>query len=444
MTQVVRRARKLRICIITPGALGSNPRVVKEAQALHEGGNDVTVIATRTLAHVDRRDEAVLAEAPWRAQRLDFTVRGGAWRLRRAAQIGHALAFSTTRCADLAGRAFSAFTGPLTAAAKRLPADLYIAHYPAALPAAVMAARRHGALYAFDAEDFHIGDWPDEPAHQSKRYLVRAIEERHLPGCAYLTAASPGIADAYQQAYGIARPMVVLNVFPRAQAPPNPTPRGTVEPGPSVYWFSQTIGPDRGLECAVRAIGRARVRPHLYLRGSPASGFLDRLQSIAAEAGAAGRLHILTPAAPSEMERLAASYDVGFAGETGQTASRRIALTNKLFTYLLAGLPVVMSDIPAHRAFAPEAGNAARLYNTEDSDSLAAALDSLLEDPELLAAARAAAFHLGQTRFNWDVEKAKLLETVGAVLASGTDGARSAPDEMREYLTPASPVPRAP
>ena len=78
--------RKLRICIVTPGALGSNPRVVKEAQALHEGGNDVTVIATRTLALVDRRDEAVLAAAPWRAQRLDFTLRGGAWRLRRAAQ----------------------------------------------------------------------------------------------------------------------------------------------------------------------------------------------------------------------------------------------------------------------------------------------------------------------------------------------------------------------
>ena len=133
------------------------------------------------------------------------------------------------------------------------------------------------------------------------------------------------------------------------------------------------------------------------------------MQTIAAAAGAAGRLHILSPAAPSEMERLAASYDVGFVGETGQTASRRVALTNKLFTYLLAGLPVVMSDIPAHRAFAPEAGDAARHYTTDDVESLAAALDSLLGDTALLAAARAAAFRLGQTRFNWDVEKAKLL-----------------------------------
>lgn len=432
--------RKFRICIVTPGALGSNPRVVKEAQALHEGGNDVTVIATRTLAHVDRRDEAVLAAAPWQAQRLDFTVRGGAWRLRRAAQIGHALAFSMSKRAGLASRGFSPFTGQLAAAAKLVPADLYIGHYPAALPAAAAAARHHGARYAFDAEDFHLGDWPDQPAHQGQRRLVHAIEGRYLPDCAYVTAASSGIADAYVEAYGIVRPAVVLNVFPREQAPANPTPSGTAEPGPSVYWFSQTIGPDRGLECAVEAIGRARTRPHLYLRGTPASGFIERLQTMAAAASAADRLHILSPAAPSEMERLAASYDVGFSGEPGHSRNNRTALGNKLFTYLLAGLPVVMSDIPAHRAFAPEAGDAARVYITGDADSLAAALDSLLGDPPLLAAARAAAFRLGQMRFNWDVEKAKLVEKVGAVLASRYDGAPCAMDEVRDYAAPTWPT----
>ena len=101
------------------------------------------------------------------------------------------------------------------AAAKRVPADLYIAHYPAALPAAAIAARRHGALYAFDAEDFHLGDWPEGPgASSSKRRLIRAIEGRYLPGCAYVTAASPGIADAYAEAYGIARPTVAAECLP--------------------------------------------------------------------------------------------------------------------------------------------------------------------------------------------------------------------------------------
>lgn len=408
--------RRLRVCIVTPGALGSNPRVVKEAQALHDAGYEVAVVATRTLAHVDSRDDTILSTAGWRSLRLDFRARGMIWRLRRAAQLACAGAFRVTNNPQLADRAFSPFTGSLAAAVKREAADLYIAHYPAALPAVARAAHHHRAIYAFDAEDFHLGDWPEEPVHHNKRRTVRAIEASYLPSCAYVTAASPGIASAYVGAYGIPRPTVVLNVFPLAHTTLGPTPAGAVEPGPSVYWFSQTIGPDRGLECAVQAIAHARTRPHLYLRGSPAVGFIDRLEQIAAPIGVADRLHILPPAAPNEMSTLAAAYDVGLSSETGHSPNRRVALTNKLFTYLLGGLPVVMSDIAAHCALAPDLGTASFLYAKEDAVSLAKALDILLGDPAALAAARTAAFHLGQTRFNWEVEKVKFLERVGTVL----------------------------
>jgi glycosyltransferase involved in cell wall biosynthesis len=398
----------MRICIITPGALGSTPRVVKEAEALYEDGNDVTVIATRTLAAVDLRDDSVLAMSGWRVRRLDLRSRRLRWRY-RICQIAYKHAFAMTGYGRFATRGANAFTGPLIAAAKRVPADLYIAHYPAALPAAAISARKHDALYAFDAEDFHLGDWPEDRRHEPKRRLIRAIEGRYLGGCAYITAAAPGIADAYVKAYAVNRPTVVLNVFPCAQGPARPTLAGSVLAGPSVYWFSQTIGPDRGLECAVLAIGRSRARPHLYLRGSPASGFVERLRTIAVEAGVADRLHILPQALPSEMERLAARYDLGLSAEPGHTPNNRIALGNKLFSYLLAGVPVVMSDVPAHYAFASETGAAGRLYRINDADSLAAALDAILSDAAVLAAARAAAFRLGQTRFNWDVEKAILL-----------------------------------
>jgi glycosyltransferase involved in cell wall biosynthesis len=413
--------RKTRICILSPGALGSNPRVVKEAETLHERGYNVTVISTRTLPHVDCRDDAVLAESGWRALRLDFRARGMVWRLRRAAQSVYAGAFRVTRQGGFADYGCSAFTGPLIAAAARVPADLYIAHYPAALPAAAAAARQCGSLYAFDAEDFHLGDWPEDRAHDDMRQLVRAVEARRLPGCAYVSAASPGIADAYAQTYGIPRPTVLLNVFPRAQAPSGPTPAGTVTKGPSVYWFSQTIGSRRGLETAVRAIARARTRPNLYLRGSPEPDFESQLRATVSDSDAAARLHVLPPGSPSEMARLAASYDVGLSGEPGHTLNNQIALGNKLFTYLLAGVPAVMSDIPAHCSFAAQMGEAARLYRADDPDSLAAELDALLGEPTALAEARAAAFRLGQTRFNWDVEKAVLLERVSVAESSWVD-----------------------
>lgn len=300
----------------------------------------------------------------------------------------------------------------LIVAARAVPADLYIAHYVAGLPAAARAAKRNGAAYTFDAEDFHLGDLSDSPEHAVEKRIIRAIEERYLPGAAHVTAASPLIAEAYAETYGIPLPTVILNVFPRANAPVAPAPRGSAEPGPSLYWFSQTIGPGRGLETAVEAIGRAESGPHLYLRGTPAEGYEAHLGGVAERAGVADRVHFLHPAPPDELERLGAAYDLGYVGELVETENRQIALTNKVFSYLLGGVPSVVTDIPAHRQLAPELGEAVSLFPVGDAGGLATALDRMLLDPQRLAAARAHAWHLGQTQFNWDVEQAHLIETI--------------------------------
>lgn len=410
-----------RICLITPGHLSTNPRIVKEADALADAGHAVEVITGRYLPWGEAAD-AAFASRPWRvraavpfgpraplATRLSQRAGRQAARLAvRAGPKAFAEAFAGRACHDAAAA--------LARAALAAPADLYVAHYVAALPAAARAARRHGALYAFDAEDFHLGDLPDGPEYSFERRLIRAVEARLLPGCAYLTAAAPGIAEAYAADYGLPRPATVLNVFPRGEAPPAATPRGDAVPGPSVYWFSQTIGPGRGLECAVRAIGRARTRPHLHLRGAVAPAYAEALAALAREAGAAERLHLLPLAEPAAMVREAAAFDLGLVGETGATRNRAIALTNKQFTYLLAGVPSVLSDIPAHRAFAAQAPGASVLYAVDDAGDLARALDDLLGDPARLAAARAQAFALGQARFNWEHEQAGLLACVEGVL----------------------------
>lgn len=406
-----------RICIVTPGALGSNPRVVKEADALHAAGYGVTVIATRMLNRVDERDNALLKRIKWKVKRIDLRFKL-MWLPRRGQQLAARYAYEATGGLALATLGFSPFTSALSKAAKRTPADIYIAHYPAALPAAAKAARKHGARYAYDAEDYHLGDWPENRTYETDRKMVRDIEGSHLPHCAYVTAASPGIADAYAEVYEIQRPKVILNAFPLKQGPAAPTARGSANPGPSIYWFSQTIGPDRGLELAVRAIGAARMRPHLYLRGTPAVGFLDRLLALAAEVGAGDRLHILDPASPDEMGHLAAAYDIGLVSEQENTAARRLCLTNKLFTFLLAGTAPVLSATRAHRAFAAEADLNDSLYCSHDAPALAALIDRLLESPERLANARAHAWRLARRSYHWELECGGLVSTVSGALLS--------------------------
>lgn len=408
------------ICLLTPGHLSTNPRLVKEADALADAGYNVKVICADYSGWAREADRSFACRRWKVVQALPFGPNAPtASRLiqlfrQRLARV--AIDIGWRRQAVLRA-AWHPITPDIVTAAKNIKADLYIAHYPAALPAAEIAAGKFGSHYAYDAEDFHLGDFPEGPSFDFQRELLRAMEKQYLSGCSYVTAASPGIADAYEREYGIQRPTVVLNVFPTSHAPAGPTMQGSAAPRPSIYWFSQTIGPDRGLECALRAIGQARSAPHLYLRGTPASGYLERLHNLATEYGVAQRLHILGPEAPSEMERLAACYDLGLIGETGHSPNRRIALTNKLFSYLLAGIPVIASDIPAHQEIAGECGRAVQLFGIDNSESLAAALDSLLESPERLASSREEAFRLGQTRFNWDIEKKIFLDRIEKSLA---------------------------
>jgi glycosyltransferase involved in cell wall biosynthesis len=63
----------------------------------------------------------------------------------------------------------------------------------------------------------------------------------------------------------------------------------------------------------------------------------------------------------------------------------------------------------AHQMIAPEIGEAAMLFPTDDAAALADAIDAFRLDKGALARSRRAAWALGQDRFNWDVEARRLV-----------------------------------
>jgi len=249
--------------------------------------------------------------------------------------------------------------------------------------------------------------------------LVRRIESAALPCCAYVTAASPMIGQAYSEQYRIPMPATILNVFPLAMVPPD-KPAPASSEGLRAYWFSQTIGLDRGLQSFIQAMARSSTKVVLDIRGSNRWGHGDTLMAVARKLGIGDRVRLLPLAQPQEMVRLAAPYDLGLSLETEITESRRLCLTNKIFTYLLAGVPVMMSDTPAQRALAPALGAAASIVSLADPDGIAAALDRLAQAP-ILTEGKEAATRLGQQRYNWEREKGILLAIVAQAFA-GPEG----------------------
>jgi hypothetical protein len=391
---------------------------VKEAEALFDAGFQVHVVAGRHFAAVDALDADILGSARWSCTRVDYRagpVALGRKILRRLAR--QLVVFPRLATVRIAARASHAEALRLSEIAARTPAQLYIGHCLPGLPAAALAARARGVLYGFDAEDFHGAETDEAMNNPAERALAYALQTKLLAGCAHLTAASPLIGRQYSVIYRV-DPRTVLNVFPRSQAP-----AAAVDPGPvsdgrpaKLYWFSQTVGPGRGLEGVVTVLGRMRTPVELHLRGFPAAGYATHLQTLAARAGMTRPIRFLEPGPPTEMARLAAGADLGLSAEQTLPPNRDLCLTNKIFVYLLAGIPQLLSKTAAQKALAPELGEAAILADIAQPDAVAQQLDQFFANPVRVVGARRTARNLAEKRYCWDVEKSQFLESVQAAI----------------------------
>jgi glycosyltransferase involved in cell wall biosynthesis len=314
-------------------------------------------------------------------------------------------------------------TPELRAAAFRVDADLYIAHYSGALAAAGEVARRRGRLLAFDAEDFESGYYEYKSGPREIDRLTEDIEREYLPDCCYVTAASAGIGAAYAAKYGIAKPTTVLNVFPRSERPL--AFRETNAKAPlKLHWFSQTIGGDRGLEDVIGAMAMLQdCKVELHLRGRCVFGYHEELLRFAKKQGMDPvTIKFSPPAVSEEIIRLSAEYDVGLALEKAASPNRDLCLTNKIFSYLLAGNAVAATSTTGQKAIVEKLGAGGLLYQSGDCESLARGLRVWHDDRSKLEQARREAWSLGTSTFNWDLEKKKLAEVVDSVLSAQESG----------------------
>ena len=389
----------MRVCIVTTGNVSTSPRVVKEADALHAAGHEVRVVAVDALPENGARDLAVMATRRWMLERVN---------LRRGDPVGfvhRAIGAGWLVVADQAGlvdRTISRYLGLLLRAVVARPADLVIGHTLAGLPVAVRAAERLRARAAFDIEDFHSGELPNGAGYAARRAIITDVERRYLPRCAKVTASAPGIADAVAGRYGIARPHVTLNVFPRAE---RPVVRASRSGGvPSLYWYSQVIGPGRGIEDAVEALALLDPPVELHVRGAVDRAFAPVLSRLIESKGVSKRVVILPPVPPPELVARAAEHDIGLALEQPVTENRSLCVTNKLFTYMLAGLAIAATDTRGQREMLTEAPDVGFLYPAGHPRLLAESLRTLLGNPAALVRTKDAAWAAADRRFNWEIE----------------------------------------
>jgi len=387
-----------KVVLITPGQPSSNPRLLKEALTLDKAGYVVTVIYCFWVAWADPHDQELINQNPsirWiRVGGHPTEKKLWYWYTRLRHKLFRIIAGKLTTSVYWQQRAVVRCYNELKRTAARIKGDLYIAHNTGALAPAALAAQKNNTAYAFDGEDFHRGEVSDK----ADVAIVTTIEDKYLPGVRYFTAASPLIAAAYNKNYPQKDITVIRNVFSkRFAAPFTNHSDNTVQ----LFWFSQTVGPARGLEVVIAALNQLKDYQYkLHVLGYCTDAYRATLEALAHQPF----LAFIEPVPLKAIFEIAAGFDIGLATEMPYTENRKICLTNKLFIYMQSGNCVVASDTDAQQQFLQQYPGSGLLYKHNDPDDLAIQFRKLFDNKAFLQDCRQKSWNLGHNELNWEKE----------------------------------------
>ena len=397
----------MRICLITAHHVSVQPRIVREADTLSAAGFVVRVVARQTDPELCALDFKLLESRPWQMEAVTLVRNGDShqkWLKEAVAtEFSKKLFEVGLRSQSLAARAYVRGATQLADLAAAQSADWYIAHTQAALPAAALAARRWHARLGFDCEDLLAEMGSDPPE------LVQTIESTYLQQCDYISVPSTAIAKRLTEQYPINEPTVLYNVFPAKLASSLLNPGARRLDGPlKLHWFGQTIGSGRGLEHVIEAAKELNERVEFHLRGRLSESYRAELLSLADGNNISLIFHPLVP--HDELINSLDQFHVGIASEVTENEGYARTVTNKIFSYLLAGLAIAASATQGQREIMEQTPKAGFIY--ADPDQLAAGLKRFAHDREALRQAQIESWKVAREKFCWDVEQEKLLSVL--------------------------------
>ena len=169
--------------------------------------------------------------------------------------------------------------------------------------------------------------------------------------------------------------------------------------------YQGVIAPERGIDVLIEAFKKLD-HGTLILMGS--GSYKDKLKDDLNHWHQKRRIFILDPVPWAELYRFTASADIGISLVQNIGLNHYTMLSNKLFEYLTAGLPVIFPDFPEWRniIYKNEIGIVVDETNPYE---VANAIQRLIEDKRLYWSMSKNAIEIVKNKYNWQNEGRKLV-----------------------------------
>jgi hypothetical protein len=396
------------VCVVTFSPVYRDARVLRQVQALAPRFA-VTAIGYGT------RPESFPPDVVWHS--LDDEAVGPPTRLRLSTRIRGRALFELKRVVrfvllGLVGRivppvnAFVLWQKDAHRRARAIATDLRpdIVHANDwdALAVAGEVRRRTGASVVFDAHEYAPLEYANRLSWRiAEAPLRRYVLRRYARDAdASMTVAGP-IAERLRDEYGL-QPIVVFNAPSLGTRPPR---AATTDPARIRMIHHGGASRDREPERMIHALALSDDRFTLEFMLLGDAGYISQLQDLAARV-APGKVTFRDPVHTDAIVDTLRAYDLGLYILPPNNYNHRIAMPNKFFDFLVAGLAVCIGPSEAMADIVNRYGCGVVAPSFEPRN-VAVALNAL--DAPTLCRLQDASLHAAATEFNADAQMAKML-----------------------------------
>lgn len=397
MTSPTTASAVRRVCMVaywdSPTAL---PPMFNHAVSLTAAGFDVEMICLAPHGAPARPEVPV---AGLRTTRLRI-------RSRRALQALFGGTGNRVLAAVQYAASYLEFLSKAIVAAFRARADVYEANDLPPLLATVIAARLRGRPVVYRAHELWSEATADVPFAAFWRFMERTL----VPRCDYVVTPEENRSRIYAVELGARRPpLTVRNCPPYRQPIESDRLRDDLRQRGS---DGSTIVLYQGLVDSMRCIEEIAEATRFFDDGIVlvimGTGYGRWASPTTALAGF-DRIVVLPPVAYDQLLPYTASADIGILLYRNDCRNNYYCAPNKLFEYMMMGLPVIAPDYPGMVPLV-EGEGVGLSVDPASPRAIAAAVNRLAADPQGRARMRDRGLRLSRDRYNWAVESTPLLE----------------------------------
>lgn len=228
--------------------------------------------------------------------------------------------------------------------------DIYHIHDLQPLAAGAVAAEKLRAKLVHDSHEL----FAEQEFLLGEKRKWQQIEKRYIHRADRVITVNGSIAKELEKRYGIARPMVISNCESQAQrrAPQaeiaSLAERLALPPDSLVLLYQGGLSPNRNLENLVRSMSYVRdPRAVLVILGN--GELRGKLLHSVKKLNLGNRVFLIPGVPQEELLSVTVQASLGIIPYTPTCLNTFYCTPNKLFEYIAAGIPLLVSDLPELR-----------------------------------------------------------------------------------------------